>query len=84
MINGGNSIIYALPIAEVSTESMEDLLNKNVETFLWKSDMNANLYINKGEEHYCSNCYYLIAVRGKNVVNGELVVITESLPIPLK
>lgn len=84
MINGGNSNIYAMPIGETSTDSIEELLQKNLDNFVWKGDLNANLHIDREDSNFCLSCYYLIAVKGRSIVDAELIVNIESLPIPLK
>ena len=33
---------------------------------------------------FCSNCYYLIGVRGDPSVHEDLVIIDSDFPIPLK
>lgn len=45
MINSGNSVLYILPIPQGSTDNIEQLLSKNIESFTWKGDLNANVRI---------------------------------------
>jgi hypothetical protein len=49
-------------------------MNRNIENYQYKSDINTNLEISKDSYFYgygyCLNCYYLIAVKAASVVSG--------------
>lgn len=77
-------MLYILPVLENSTESIEQLLGKNIESFTWKGELNGNVYIDRMDPAYCRGCAYLIVVRGQNIVEGEIMVNLGNSPIPLK
>lgn len=70
MINGGNSMMYAYPINEKAGDTVESLMNKNLDSYSFRSELNGNINIDRNSPKFCVNCYYLIAVKGKPVVSG--------------
>jgi hypothetical protein len=45
-------------------------MNRNIDNYQYKSDINTNLEISKDSNGYCLNCYYLIVVKAASVVSG--------------
>ena len=45
-------------------------MNRNIDNYQYKYDINTNLEISKDSNGYCFNCYYLVAVKGASVVSG--------------
>lgn len=83
MISAGNSYIYATKIEE--DDILEDLLNRDLESFDFVSEMNGNLEVSKSiNPTFCKNCYYIITVKGSPSVAADITINSGDVPILMK
>jgi hypothetical protein len=74
MVNSGNGIMYTQPLSNYSSTTLEKTIEQNVEKFAYAGEQNTNVFIDKNSKEYCTQCYYVIAVKGKAVLDGELIL----------
>jgi len=71
----GDLKIYANRIGLGSNETVENLVNKNLEMFDFKSvPGDSFLEVTNSSDKFSKNCYYLIAVKGDPSVQSEMAI----------